>query len=432
MPLYLPSLMLNLQKSLERVAFAGLGAGLGWAAWGVGRTPLLAVVFPVLLFVTRDRVAAFLCAAAYHAAVLRFMGDYVDRWFGSIFFGAALHVALAVVCGASWALFWTASDQRWKVAVASASAFLMAMVPPVGMIIAGHPLFAWGFVLPPGIGWLGVVMAVMFTAAGAVATRGLHALLPRNKAAVGLAVLAVAWVVGGVASQQQRNPMRVAGHWVSFVTHLGEPPRTDEAVLERIEGIEARAGGMRGGVDRADVLVFPETSIGRYDSTYDLPLRNTLLRPARAAGQSLVVGMELVQPDGLHNVARLYRPDGTQQTVSERQPAPFSMWHPWRRDENHYPANWWGDNVLEITPGVRASVVICYEEYLPLLALISEARGAPQVVIAMANSWAAPNDVAVAVQATHTEGMARLFGHPVLRANNLPAPRHPAAEGQGA
>lgn len=62
--------------------------------------------------------------------------------------------------------------------------------------------------------------------------------------------------------------------------------------------------------------------------------------------------------------------------------------------------------------------MFCYEEYIPALHLLNEAYDDHNLVIVMANGWAAANLTASDVQAAHSEGMARLFGRRYLRAEN--------------
>ena len=66
-------------------------------------------------------------------------------------------------------------------------------------------------------------------------------------------------------------------------------------------------------------------------------------------------------------------------------------------------------------------MIFCYEEYLPALYLINEARDDFEVYVAMTNTWAAESELASLIQTKHSLGMARLFGRPYLKAENRPA-----------
>ena len=65
-------------------------------------------------------------------------------------------------------------------------------------------------------------------------------------------------------------------------------------------------------------------------------------------------------------------------------------------------------------------MIFCYEEYIPLLSLINEALDAHNIVVVMANTWASKDVLGATIQAQHSEGIAKLFGKRLLRAENRP------------
>jgi hypothetical protein len=145
-----------------------------------------------------------------------------------------------------------------------------------------------------------------------------------------------------------------------------------------------------------------------------------VLREARRAGRTQVVGMDIPTRDHrLLNAAVAFYPDGRTATAVARQPAPVSLWKPWRRSAS-FVADWTANNMLAMGQGDRAAVIFCYEEYVPVLYLINEALDAPSVYLALTNTWAAQSSAAAAVQTWHSLGMARLFGRPYLKAENRP------------
>jgi hypothetical protein len=82
--------------------------------------------------------------------------------------------------------------------------------------------------------------------------------------------------------------------------------------------------------------------------------------------------------------------------------------------------DWRANNILTLKDGVVARVLFCYEEYIPLLSLINEAKDAHNIVVVMANTWAAKDQLASTIQSRHSEGIAKLFGKRILRAENRP------------
>ncbi len=165
------------------------------------------------------------------------------------------------------------------------------------------------------------------------------------------------------------------------------------------------------------MLVLPETAIGRFDPTFAAVLKAEVAAQVQATGQSVLLGTEIGQADGTNeNLALLIRPDGTNDYARQRQPAPLSMWAPWKN--GHFPSDWSSNNILQISPEIRARVMFCYEEYIPALHLLNEALDEHNLVIVMANAWAAPNLATTDIQAAHSEGMVRLFGKRYLRSEN--------------
>jgi hypothetical protein len=170
------------------------------------------------------------------------------------------------------------------------------------------------------------------------------------------------------------------------------------------------------------VQVWPESILGRHESALAPVLEIELLRPARTAARTLVIGMDLpMAGNRLLNAAVAFYPDGRRAVAVARQPAPVSLWKPWRRTDT-FVADWRASNILDLGDGERAAVIFCYEEYVPLLYLLNEAFDAPTVYLALANTWAASEPEAAAIQTWHSLGMARLFGRPYLKAENRPVP----------
>ncbi|WP_291517420.1 hypothetical protein [Acidovorax sp.] len=411
---------MTLPKLLKRSdvqAFIWLvgGALLGIAAWGLYRTPLLAVMLPVLCFMAPRRACVFALALGYHLATVRFLPEYLLQWFSNYATAVLGWLALGIVSASVWTLCWTASEKRWRVALAAASGFVLSLLPPFAVVLPGHPLVGWGFVMG-GKHWFGVVFAIFITAYVATEIR-----VARSKAPRWLVPYVAAMVIAGLgwgSFFQRQGDGREVQDTVAIHSGWGKPPTSQEQVIERIESVARIAKATSELQDRPRLLVFPETTLGRYDVTFGPVLRAELGSHVTAAGQSIVLGAEIDQPDGTaQNLAVVLRRDGTSDYIKQRQPALLSMWAPWK-ETGHFPADWLGNNILKIEDGLQARVIICYEEWIPALHLLNEALHPHNLVIAMANAWAAPSLTATQIQANHTEGMARLFGRKHLRAEN--------------
>jgi len=403
------------QQTLAWLAWLSVGAAIGYAAWGSGRTPLLAILIPLLCFSARSRSEAFLLALGYHLAVVRFLPDYAKAWFDEPLLGLPIWLGVGFVSAAGWATGWTASSDGKRVALASLCALAITLLPPVAVVLPGHPVVAWGFLLE-GTGWVGLFAAIAATMGGCVLVRRAR-VSEAHVWHLPLVMGLIAAFLVTLSLRQDRMDGSVVGDMAAFATGWGSPPRTDEEIIARLEKAGAMAREASGGEGGARLVVFPETSMGKYDTSFGPVFRNELVAQAQAGRQAIMIGGEVALPDRTaQNLAVLIRRDGTISYVTQRQPAPISMWAPWK--DGHFPADWFGTNTLQIEPGLRARVIFCYEEYLPFLTLINEARDPHTLVVVMANGWAIPNLEASHIQETHTEGLARLFGRKYLRAEN--------------
>jgi hypothetical protein len=399
------------------------GALLGVAAWGEGRVPLLALMLPLLVAFSRSRPQAAGLSFGFAVATLRFIPAYASTWFdGSIVFGSLVAAPAVLLTGGVWTMGWSGSGKLWRKMASISVAWLMALLPPVALGVAGHPLVAAGFALP-GAGWAGVLVAWLAPAAVLWVASRWSAGAAAKRAA--MACVAAALAVAGVALHRPLEVMRTAGLQRGVLAQqtawgglLGN--QTEEA-LRRIQrmGSEDTRGAM--------TVVWAESIIGRYEPPLYPALDVEVLRPARRSGRTVVVGMDIpTQGNRLLNGAVAFYPDGNAATVVARQPAPISLWRPWR-DTDTFVADWGAHNMLALGQGDRAAVIFCYEEYLPVLYLLNELLDDPSVYLVLANTWAASDAGAAAVQGWHSFGMARLFGRAYLKAENRPTPVASAA-----
>lgn len=395
------------------LAWALVGWLLGALAWGGKGAPALAILAPVAVVLARSRLAVYLYWVAYHLAVVRALPAYAEAWFDSAWPGTVSWLLLGLVCAVPWTLFWTRSQEQGRTVVMVILGFLIALLPPIAAVAPGHPLVAWGFVLQ-GWGWGGLVFGAMLTGYAAAVIRTKQ---PKVAwAMIGAGALAL-WLWGTTVPQL---PMRSVGMLHPIGTKFGKPPANDEEMVTRLEKVGTIVRRLAANPDFAgSVLVFPETTLGRYDDTFAPILRGEILAPAREAGIHLVLGMEVKNKAGeRYNVATLFRADQTMQSVAQRQPAVVSMWAPWRAGS--FSADWTRDATLRLNKDIDLRVVVCYEEFLPFVHLLDEARGHYIAKVVMSNNWAASSMGLPIVQRQHTEGMARLFGRTVVRAENLP------------
>lgn len=405
---------------------AAYGLLLSVAAWGPGRTPALALMLPVLWVMSPSRTAAFVATAAYHLGVIRFLPDFAGTWFASVGAGYLMWMATGLVCGLAWALCWPRSSGSSRVVIATLAALVLTLGPPVGAVLPGHPLVGMGY-LAGATGWVGV--ALFF-----VATAGLcwfFRVWIRSKVGTARWIVPLVVMILGVflwldGDRPDASGGQVVGKVGALHTRWGEYPKRDSLeVMSRIEKIGWATEALAGGVDGVDTVIFPESAIGVYDPSLLPAVELEVLRKTRRSGQTVVVGADLPGRDRtMQKAAIVIRPDGSLSQVAARQPVPIAEWRPWS-GASSIPIDWLGESTVDIGGGIRARVMFCYEEYIPTLHLLSEALSTQHMVVAVANLWAATDPLASSIQASHTEGMARLFGRPWVRAVNLPARRSP-------
>ncbi len=405
------------RAAVLRFALA-LAAGwlLGYLAWSEGRTPLLAILLPCIAFAMPRRALVFAFALGYYLSCVSDVPAYAATFFSNPLPGVASWAALGVVCSSVWTAAWTPGNGIAVLSIRTLAALVILLAPPIGALSPGAPIVGWGYVLE-GWAWVGVVASTAATVASVLLVRR----APPKRVFASLSMLAVLLFIA--SGHQSRETGVAAGDVYAVNTRLGKPPINDAQMLDRYERIGAIIRSVGVNAQKGEVLVFPETTLGTFDATFSYLLQSEIIIPAREAGVVIVMGMEIQNAEGeRYNTVTAYYPDGTRSTIAQRQPALVSMWAPWK-GPGHYSADWGRNNHLAIAPGVKAAVAVCYEEYLPGLFLLSQWKERTPLVIAMSNSWAANSARLPYIQRTHFEGMARLFGLRMVRAENLtPAP----------
>lgn len=410
------------------VAHALMGVGIAMSAWGDGASPALAMLIPLMWSIAPNRMAAWVLATAYHLTVIRFIPDFAATWFDSQQTGFAIWIAQGALCGLGWALAWTSRHGVLPTLLSWALALALTLLPPLGMILPGHPLMTVGYLLP-GMGWAGIILYVIGTAGLLLMLR---VYLPgrvgqRYPMLQGAAILGLGALLLLAADKPDPEAGRVVGKVGALTTRWGGFPARDSLeVAQRIEKMGRATRSLAGGEGEISTVVFAESVLGIYDPSLYAPLETDVLKDARAAGQTVIVGADLPVAGGiLQKAALIFLADGSSAYVVARQPVPFAEWAPWS-EKGTYEIDWFSPSVANVGGGVKARVVFCYEEYIPLLHLISEAREEHHMVLVLANLWAA-GPLADVIQKAHTEGMARLFRRPWVRAVNFPAVPHDRA-----
>lgn len=408
---------------LGAVLWAVLGWGLAVAAWSPGYTPAIAVVLPLIWVISPSRLAAFAVTATYHLGVVRFLPEFAGTWFDSPVVGVICWLVQGVVSGSLWALLWPRRGAAIPVVASTVGVLALLLVSPAAALVPGHPIVAWGF-LAPGTGWVGV--ALMFLASGFAAWCLRIAPMKTSykpwMPAMAVAVLAALACMAGAVPKPDAD--RLAGRIGGVETRLGAFPKYGSIeVMDRLGRLGKAAAHLAGGEDGIQTVVFPESIIGLYDPTLYPAVELEILKPIQQTGQTVLIGADVqTGPGRYQNGALILRPDGTSNWIAARQAVPFAQWRPWDKSF-HMPSDWMAISTVNIGGGVRARIMFCVEEWMPILHLLSEAREDHQVVIAMANLWATADPLAAYVQGAQSRGMAMLFGRKLVRSVNLGRPK---------
>ena len=402
-------------EAARLVLACAVGGAMGVLAWGDGRDAALAALLPVVLSICKSRAQAFLLATAYRLAVERHIPAFASQWFGgNLGIGLSLTLASCVAGAVGWSLAWTASGKPWRKAAAILVAWTVTLLPPFAVVTPAHPVIAWGYITP-GLKWLGLILSVAVPAGLVWKMAAMNLSTRRTYGVIG--VLAVALV--GLSFTYKAVENRYVNDIVAITTNWGSATEPSE-ILGRIEKV-GKTTKKFAEINPAGVVIYPESILYRYDPSFYPVLKAEVLRAAAAAGQTVVLGMDL--PSGAHfqTVAVAFYPNGQTQTALARQTVPFALWKPWAK-QGSFTSNWSESNMLTLRDGVTARIVFCYEEYMPVLGLANEVLNDHQIVVVMANTWANSSDEGAEIQSRHSEGFARLFGRKLVRAENRPKP----------
>lgn len=415
----------SMRSSALVMTIAGASALLGWQSWRPGGQPALCMFAPLLWAFAHNRTVAATAGFCYCLSVVSFLPAMAGSWYSSDLTGYVLWVSVGLAGGALFATTWSGSNKWLRCGFGALT--LLALWLVLGVAIPGHPLFAWGYVLP-GWGWNGVLVALALTTLATTLVR-----VSRPYGMLWLPTITAVLVVGMLGHSYRVDARAVTGKLsehepvVAVSTAWGSYPAPSSPAIEsRFEGIAsvvdtfARAG-------QSVTLVFPEAVLGEYDSSIGTKLQEIVDKARQRADIALVVGMDL--PLGDHrfgNAASVFRAGEEVAWILARQSTPIAQWRPWSTDM-HFPSNWLASTAMQLGSGQRVALLFCHEEYSGALHLLLQWRDRPSAIIVLSNLWAAPNETADSVQAAHTEGVVRLFGQTLYRAVNLPVGPGPAS-----
>lgn len=373
-------------------------------------------LMPLLWLETRSRRAAFFAPLVFFLVISRGIvpGAFVFFRDGSLLRASALWLASNMTLALPWILIWSADSKTVKGA-GLLFALLASVPPPLGFIGWGNPLTAAGLFFP-GWGWtgLGLMLGLYYAAAK----------LPKLRY-----VLFIAVFLSAPLLKSPPIPERVT---IDGVTILGidtsfDGLSTDDgdavAQYERERMLFAYVNALKrsGKIEGADVVILPETVIGRmYSNTMRRITR--FFTPYADQGTIFVVGgeqLDLYGPNSKYdNTMVTFGPKGEVQIALQRFPVPFSMYRPFSS---------WGANAYPLASGKISTItlhgknlgfLVCYEHFLswPVLSLIWES---PDAIIAPSNLWWCVDSSLIDIRAAVLYSWARLFEVALISSVNL-------------
>ena len=224
-------------------------------------------------------------------------------------------------------------------------------------------------------------------------TRGVTTLV----AVVAIVVLNLIW----------RAPSAPEG-WVAEQTHIHRDRISNdlgEFEIEQKLQQTARASS-------AQVLIFPEGAVCRWTDATQAFWSATLSRP----GKVLVIGggIPIAGSTQFENAVVIAGARGSS-AFYQRVPVPLAMWNPFLPNGT-VPIHLFGPTMVKVGQD-RIAILICYEQLLTW-PMLRSALAKPTLLIGVSNSIWCKSTAVASVQRACLQSWARLFGLPVLSAEN--------------
>lgn len=385
----------TLAKSATLLSASGLAVGA--VSW-TGQTAAIALSLLIVLLVglPRKRKDVYLLMLSYYAGA-----TWQTIPGASVFFGhhaneiqiVLLWLVVSATLAAPWAALWFHRG-RLRLYAVPLSLVLLA-VPPLGIIGWASPLTAAG-VLFPGLAWIGLLLTLLVC--GLLASHPLWA-------------IALTFVFA-LPAQILYRPARSPADWQTVSTRFGgvgldtPDPFTDYAAAQSIQQTALNSS--------ARIIVFPETVVSNWNEATDAFWDRTI-QTLRHSGKTILVGARVSERNGKHSFnAVIVRGAHADDEFLQRIPIPIGMWTPF--GDYGVPLRLDGAGTLDIA-GQRAAVLICYEHLLVWPVATSFVHR-PTILLGIANDYWARTTTVPAIQRACLASWARLFGVPMLWAEN--------------
>jgi predicted amidohydrolase len=403
-PQILKEVFLILSAILTGLLSSLPGSGDKWMGlWGI---------IPLLWNESDSRRIAFIVPLSFYLAVSRGIvpGAYIFFQDGSIVRAFALWVLSAVTLSLPFAVFWTGKNASATLKIAATIlCFSVSILPPLGVICWTHPLATAGFFFS-GLKWWGLGSILVLYCAGNLDRRMNRVIILFLFALLFLRDFPTDTKMAGVDVREIGTSFgRMASGSAEFDAQFEREHHVFQLVRQLIR---------KGAIDSADVVVLPETLVGRMNVTTKKRWERFFSRWTND-GTVFLVGAEIPTDNGQKYDNVLVAFDGSEylQMARQRFPVPHSMWRPFQNSgANAYPMSLGDISTLDIK-GKKFGVLICYEQFLvwPFLTLLSQN---PDAIIAPANMWFGRDTSLPYIQQRTIRAWASLFGLPLFTSKN--------------
>jgi apolipoprotein N-acyltransferase len=393
---------------------AAVAVGLFSSAFGEDWSGLAGLwsLVPVLWLEAKSRRSAFFMVFAFYLVLSRGIvpGAYVFFRDGSFVRAFVLWVSSTFILALPWGLLW--SDFSKTKALRVVFALLSSIPPPLGLIGWGNPLTTVGLFFP-GTGWFGLVFVLMlyvFAASNHKLRRGLIIAI----------LISVPFLrVSDNLEKVVLDNVTVLGISISF-GRMASGSGDFDAQFEREREVfrYIREKERNGELESADIVVLPETVIGRMNPSVRRRWER-FFDPFAEQGTVFIAGAEIPSAGGLKydNTMVSFEGGGKNQAARQRFPVPVSMYVPFAvTGANAYLSSFGGNSTIDVM-GKKLGVLVCYEQFLvwPFLTLLSQR---PDAILASSNLWWCKDTSLPGIQRATIILWARLFGVPVVASVN--------------
>lgn len=348
----------------------------------------LSLIFCWCWIRSTKRVVAFYGSFAYYltSSVSGFLGSqtFFQLYQYPIFIAFTVWFSSSFLLALLWTIVWGKTFPKLRITIA----MLGMLLPPFGFIGWCSPLVSSG-ILFPGFMWGGLVLTVLL------------ACLDRNHTKLA-GVLVCASILANLSQTTQPTFPGITGINTEFkegplYPHFYTVRKISKLMLDRISTKE-----------NVKIFLAPEMLVDDWevDKDYFEEVRNKL----DANKQTLIIGgKKFITNNSYTNSLIVLGPNGNDTFLDSRIPVPFTHWKPWAQD-GAQPGRL---KFSEVVSNKKVSWIICYEQLLFIIPLIS-ASIMPDVMLASSNTWWATSTALPSIQKNTVLSAARLFRVPVV------------------